>query len=119
MVQKLVKACCARVKKPAQEEPVSLAELARAGRLSPRTAAQALHEADLKKVGLIAGGTLLAFGALNALGRYHCYRRAAARELKKQLAPLNRRLDALEAENAQLRTELAQCRCGAERPEEQ
>lgn len=114
MVRKLVKKCCACIKKPAQEENRSLAELARAGKLDAHTAVQALHRADLKKAGLIAGGTLLALGVLNAVSQYRFYRSAISRELKKQLAPLDRKLDALQAENEQLRAELEQCR--AEQP---
>ena len=55
-----------------------------------------------------------ALGALNAVSQYRFYRSVVSRELKKQLAPLDRKLDALQAENEQLRAELEQCR--AEQP---
>ena len=38
--------------------------------------------------------------------RYKFYQGIVARELKKQLAPLNDKLDALQAENRMLRAEL-------------
>ena len=51
-------------------------------------AVNTLRKLDVKKVGLIAGGT--------------------AAELKRQLAPLHRKLDQLQAENRMLRAELEQ-----------
>lgn len=51
-------------------------------------AVNTLRKLDVKKVGLIAGGT--------------------AAVLKRQLAPLHRKLDQLQAENRMLRAELEQ-----------
>ena len=66
-------------------------------------AVNTLRKLDVKKVGLIAGGT-----AAVLTGRYGIYRGAVAAELKRQLAPLHRKLDQLQAENRMLRAELEQ-----------
>ena len=44
--------------------------------------------------------------AAGTASRYKLYQGIVARELKKQLAPLNDKLDALQAENRMLRAEL-------------
>ena len=68
-------------------------------------AVNTLRKLDVKKVGLIAGGTA---AVLTVAGRYGIYRGAVAAELKRQLAPLHRKLDQLQAENRMLRAELEQ-----------
>ena len=65
-------------------------------------AVNTLRKLDVKKVGLIAGGTAA------VAGRYGIYRGAVAAELKRQLAPLHRKLDQLQAENRMLRAGLEQ-----------
>ena len=69
-------------------------------------AVNVLRKLDMKRVGLIAGGTALAMTAVTVAGRYGIYRGAVAAELKRQLAPLHRKLDMLQAENRQLRAEV-------------
>lgn len=69
-------------------------------------AVNVLRKLDMKKVGLIAGGTALAMTVVTVAGRYGIYRGAVAAELKRQLAPLHRKLDMLQAENRQLRAEV-------------
>lgn len=59
-------------------------------------------------MGLIAGGTAAVLTVVSVAGRYGIYRGAVAAELKRQLAPLHRKLDQLQAENRMLRTELEQ-----------
>ena len=49
-----------------------------------------------------------------AAARYKFYQGIVARELKKQLAPLNDKLDALQAENRMLRVELEKKNAPAE-----
>ena len=56
--------------------------------------------------GLIAGGVTVVCAAAGTASRYKFYQGIVARELKKQLAPLNDKLDALQAENRMLRAEL-------------
>ena len=111
---KLKESCCALQKlapyRREAEEDASLIELARSGKLNPRTAAQALRRVDLKKAGLIAGGALAVLAAAGAVSQYRFYQHAVAREMKRQLAPLDRKLDALQAENDALRAEIAQLR---------
>ena len=75
------------------------------GRKLPE-AANTLRKLDMKKVGFIAGGTVLAMTAVTVASRYGIYRGALAAELKRQLAPLHRKLDQLQAENRQLRVEV-------------
>ena len=71
-------------------------------------AVNTLRKLDVKKVGLIAGGTAAVLTVVSVAGRYGIYRGAVAAELKRQLAPLHRKLDQLQAENRRLRAELEQ-----------
>ena len=68
---------------------------------------QALPVKELKKLGLIAGCALLALTAANGVLRAQSYRLMVSRELKKQLKPINEKLDKLEKENAELRKKRA------------
>lgn len=70
-------------------------------------AVNTLRKLDVKKVGLIAGGTAAVLTVVSVAGRYGIYRGAVAAELKRQLAPLHRKLDQLKAEP------YAPCRAGA------
>lgn len=69
--------------------------------------AQALRQVDAKKVALAVGGTALGVSVLHWAHQYRFYHSVVAKELKKQLAPIEQKLDALQEENAQLRAELA------------
>lgn len=71
-------------------------------------AVNTLRKLDVKKVGLIVGGTAAVLTVVSVAGRYGIYRGAVAAELKRQLAPLHRKLDQLQAENRMLRAELEQ-----------
>ena len=64
-------------------------------------AVNTLRKLDVKKVGLIAGGTAAVLTVVSVAGRYGIYRGAVAAEL-------NRKLDQLQAENRMLRAELEQ-----------
>ena len=58
---------------------------------------------DLKKlVGLLVGAGL-AVSLAGSLARNRLYRAALARELKKQLAPVTKKLDELEKQNEELK----------------
>lgn len=85
---------------------------AAAGTGSRRQAEQSRASADAasgrpEKVGLAAGGAAAALSLLHWAHYYRFYHSVIAKELKKQLAPLNKKLDELQAENERLRTELA------------
>ena len=80
-------------------------------------AAKLLRKLDVKKIGLIAGGTAAVVTAVSAVGRYGLYRGAVAAELKRQLAPLHRKIDQLQAENRMLRTELEKLREAQKEPQ--
>lgn len=74
-----------------------------------KLAEAALKNVDLKKLkltALAAGGGVLLLGAAGSAARYEAYRLAVSRELKKQLAPLNAKLDELEKQNEELKKEL-------------
>ena len=64
------------------------------------------YSSSMKKIGLIAGGAFVALTALNVYSHYKVHQAIADRKVKKQLAPLNDKLDALQAENRMLRAEL-------------
>ncbi len=68
-----------------------------------RKAAKYLEPKRLKLVALAAvgGGALLSL--LSSVGHERLYQAAVARELKRQLAPLNAKLDRLETQNEELR----------------
>ena len=87
---------------PVRAESAAPAPL-RGKKLDQRAVLQVVRKVDWKKAGLIAGGVTVAAGTAS---RYKFYQGIVARELKKQLAPLNDKLDALQAENRMLRAEL-------------
>ena len=80
--------------------------LLRGKKLDQRAVFQLVRKVDWKKAGLIAGGTAAVCAAAGTVSRYKFYQGIVARELKKQLAPLNDKLDALQDENRMLRAEL-------------
>ena len=88
---------------PVRAESAAPAPL-RGKKLDQRAVLQVVRKVDWKKAGLIAGGVTVA--AAGTASRYKFYQGIVARELKKQLAPLNDKLDALQAENRMLRAEL-------------
>lgn len=61
---------------------------------------------NLKKVGIGAIGCAAAVFMLKSANQMRCYRAAMGKELKKQLEPINRKLDELEAQNEELRRKL-------------
>ena len=65
-----------------------------------------LRRSEMKKVGLIAGGTFAALTALNVYSHYKLHQKLADRKLKKQLAPLQAELDELRTQNEALRQAL-------------
>ena len=77
--------------------------------LTRKAAEEAVHAIPLKaikKYGLIAAGALLGLSVAGSAARVQTTRIALSRELKKQLKPINEKLDALEKENEELRAEL-------------
>ena len=64
-----------------------------------------LEPGHLKQVGLLAVGVSFGLSALNSLGEARMVRAAVSRELKKQLVPVNKKLDELEAQNRELKRE--------------
>lgn len=67
-----------------------------------RRAAWLMEPKNLKKVGLLAVSGTALFSLLASVGHDRVYRAAVSRELKKQLEPINRKLDALEQQNEKL-----------------
>ena len=56
---------------------------------------------------LAAAGLAAILGTIHAMHRRRMYKKVVSKELKKQLAPISKKLDDLQAENNQLRNELA------------
>ena len=78
-------------------------------KLSKKAAEELVHTIPLKaikKYALLAGGALLGLSIAGSAARTETMRLALSRELKRQLKPVNEKLDALEKENAELREEL-------------
>lgn len=97
----------AAVEPLAAEDNSGVLELLRTGRIDKRTALKLLRKIDLKKAGLIAGGSAVLLSAVSLSGHYGFYKGVVAGELKRQLAPVNKKLDELMAQNEALRGELA------------
>ena len=98
---------------PVRAESEAVAPL-RGKKLDRRAVLQVVRRVDWKKAGLIAGGATVVCAAAGTASRYKFYQGIVARELKKQLAPLNDKLDALQAENRMLRAELEKKNAPAE-----
>ena len=86
---------------PVRAESAAPAPL-RGKKLDQRAVLQVVRKVDWKKAGLIAGGVTVVCAAAGTASRYKFYQGIVAREL----APLNDKLDALQAENRMLRAEL-------------
>ena len=71
-------------------------------------AVNSLRKLDVKKVGLIAGGTAAVLTVVSVAGRYGIYRGAVAAGLKRPLAPLHRKLGQLQAGHRKHRAALEQ-----------
>ena len=65
-------------------------------------AAKLLEPQNVKRLGILAAGGAITLSLLSRLGSAQLYRAELSRELKKQLAPISRKLDELEAQNEAL-----------------
>lgn len=96
-----------------QPEDISPLELLQPGKLNKRTVMRLLRKVDIKKVGIAAGGAAVVLSAVSLTGRYTFYKGIVSGELKRQLALVNKKLDELKAQNAELKAEVerlnAQC----------
>ena len=96
-----------------QPEDISPLELLQPGKLNKRTVMRLLRKVDIKKVCIAAGGAAVVLSAVSLTGRYTFYKGIVSGELKRQLAPVNKKLDELKAQNAELKAEVerlnAQC----------
>ena len=86
-----------------QPEDISPLELLQPGKLNKRTVMHLLRKVDVKKVGIAAGGAAVVLSAVSHAGRYAVYKGIVSSELKRQLSPLNKKLDELKAQNAELK----------------
>lgn len=89
-----------------QPEDISPLELLQPGKLNKRTVMRLLRKVDIKKVGIAAGGAAVVLSAVSLTGRYTFYKGIVSSELKRQLAPVNKKLDELKAQNAELKAEV-------------
>lgn len=89
-----------------QPEDISPLELLQPGKLNKRTVMHLLRKVDVKKVGIAAGGAAVVLSAVSLTGRYTFYKGIVSGELKRQLAPVNKKLDELKAQNAELKAEV-------------
>ena len=67
-----------------------------------RIIGKVLEPKNLKRIGIAAAGGSILISAAGSLGRARLNRAENARELRKQLLPLLRKMDDLEAQNAAL-----------------
>lgn len=89
-----------------QPEDISPLELLQPGKLIKRTVMHLLRKVDVKKVGIAAGGAAVVLSAVSLTGRYTFYKGIVSSELKRQLSPVNKKLDELKAQNAELKAEV-------------
>lgn len=89
-----------------QPEDISPLELLHPGKLNKRTVMHLLRKVDVKKVGIAAGGAAVVLSAVSLTGRFTFYKGIVSSELKRQLAPVNKKLDELKAQNAELKAEV-------------
>ena len=89
-----------------QPGDISPLELLQPGKLNKRTVMHLLRKVDIKKVGIAAGGAAVVLSAVSLTGRYTFYKGIVSGELKRQLAPVNKKLDELKAQNAELKAEV-------------
>lgn len=89
-----------------QPEDISPLELLQPGKLNKRTVMRLLRKVDIKKIGIAAGGAAVVLSAVSLTGRYTFYKGIVSGELKRQLAPVNKKLDELKAQNAELKAEV-------------
>ena len=89
-----------------QPEDLSPLELLQPGKLNKRTVMHLLRKVDVKKVGIAAGGAAVVLSAVSLTGRYTFYKGIVTGELKRQLSPVNKKLDELKAQNAELKAEV-------------
>lgn len=89
-----------------QPEDISPLELLQPGKLNKRTVMHLLRKVDVKKIGIAAGGAAVVLSAVSLTGRYTFYKGIVSSELKRQLSPVNKKLDELKAQNAELKAEV-------------
>ena len=89
-----------------QVEDLSPLELLQTGKLNKRNVLRLMRKVDIKKVGLAAGGAAVVLSAVSLTGRYTFYKGIVSGELRRQLTPVNKKLDELKAQNAELRAEV-------------
>ena len=80
-----------------QQLPVEEKTLRRVGWL--------MEPKHLKQLGIAAVAGTAAFSVIGSMSRMSAYRMAVARELKKQLDPVNRKLNELEKQNEELKAQ--------------
>ncbi len=89
-----------------QPEDISPLELLQPGKLNKRNVMRLMRKVDIKKVGIVAGGAAAVLSVMSLTGRYTFYKGIVAGELKRQLTPVNKKLDELKAQNAELKAEV-------------
>lgn len=100
-----------------QPEDISPLELLQPGKLNKRNVMRLMRKVDIKKVGIVAGGAAAVLSVMSLTGRYTFYKGIVAGELKRQLTPVNKKLDELKAQNAELKAEVERLQAQQEEEE--
>lgn len=100
-----------------QPEDISPLELLQPGKLNKRNVMRLMRKVDIKKVGVVAGGAAAVLSVMSLTGRYTFYKGIVAGELKRQLTPVNKKLDELKAQNAELKAEVERLQAQQEEEE--
>lgn len=88
-----------------QPEDISPLDLLQPGKLNKRNVMRLMRKVDIKKVGVVAGGAAAVLSVMSLTGRYTFYKGIVAGELKRQLTPVNKKLDELKAEVERLQAQ--------------
>ena len=99
------KAAAAPVAEVVPEE-ISALELLHPGKVDKRAVLRIVRSIDLKKAGIFAGGAAVIMSAVSLSGRYSFYKGIVAGELKRQLGPVNKKLDEVLEQNEELKAEI-------------
>ena len=100
-----------------QPEDISPLDLLQPGKLNKRNVMRLMRKVDIKKVGVVAGGAAAVLSVMSLTGRYTFYKGIVAGELKRQLTPVNKKLDELKAQNAKLKAEVERLQAQQEEEE--
>ena len=108
LAMELAKTLAQQNAQPEAERTLALRQ--RTGCAKKASPLKALSKIEPKHATLVLGGALAVVSLLSVWARRRFYRKIVAKEVKKQLTPVNKKLDALQDENEKLHAEVKKLR---------